>query len=125
MKIFMCKIIFLVIVFSSFSHHVSAQIYKYQDKDGKIHFTSDPNAIPEGGKILKAFETQEGNQNNPQEENLPENFPPDMEPTIQVLQTVLRLYHATKHPCCCEACEGVYGSFMVELITLRCCSNSM
>ncbi|HJX32116.1 MAG TPA: hypothetical protein VJ624_09755 [Thermodesulfobacteriota bacterium] len=95
MKNFMCKIIFLVIVFSSFSHHVSAQIYKYQDKDGKIYFTSDPNAIPEGGKILKAFETQEGNKNNPQEENLPENYSPDMEPTIQVLQTVLQLYHAT------------------------------
>ena len=95
MKIFTCKIILLVIVFSSFADHVSAQIYKYQDKDGKIHFTSDPNAIPEGGKILKAFETQEGNKNNPQEENLPENYPSDMEPTIQVLQTVLQLYHAT------------------------------
>jgi len=95
MKIFTCKIIFLVIAFSSFSHHLSAQIYKYQDKEGKVHFTSDPNAIPEGGKILKAFETQEGNKNTPQEKNLPENFPPDMKPTIQVLQTVLQLYHAT------------------------------
>jgi hypothetical protein len=95
MKIFTCKLIFLVIVFFPFSNHVSAQIYKYQDKDGKIHFTSDPNAIPEGGKILKAFETQEGNKNNPQEENLPENYPPDMEPNIQILQTILQLYHIT------------------------------
>jgi hypothetical protein len=95
MKIFTCEMVFLLIVFFFFSHHVSAQIYKYQDKDGKIHFTSDPNAIPEGGKILKAFKTQEGNKNNPQEETLPENYPPDMEPTIQVLRTVLQLYHAT------------------------------
>jgi len=125
MKIFTCKIIFLVIVFSSFAHHVSAQIYKYQDKDGKIHFTSDPNAIPEGGKILKAFETQEGNKNNPQEENLPENYPSDMEPTIQVLQTVLQLYHATKRPYCCKASAGVYGRFMVEFMILRFCSMFM
>ncbi|WAC07656.1 MAG: hypothetical protein OS130_00160 [Thermodesulfobacteriota bacterium] len=96
MKIFMGKVVFfLVIVFFSFSYYVSAQIFKYQDKDGKIHFTSDPNAIPEGGKILKAFETQEGNKNNPQEENLPDNYPPDMRPNLQVLQTVLQLYHAT------------------------------
>jgi len=92
-KSLLLKIIILGVFFSFFLViPVSAQIYKYQDKDGKILFTSDPSTIPAGAEILKAFETQ----NNPREESLQqENYPPEMESNIHILQTVLQIYHVT------------------------------
>ena len=83
----------------------AAEIVKYQDRNGKIHFTSDSDSIPEGAKVLKVYKTDQGAKDKSEEGKLeaqqPKQRPPREEHSaqdgiiIRVLQDIVKGYHAT------------------------------
>jgi len=82
-----------------------ADIIKYQDGNGKVHFTSDRGSIPEGAKVLKVYKTDQGSKAQSEEEKL-ETQQPQPDPLrkedavrdgiiIRVLQDIVQGYHAS------------------------------
>jgi len=73
----------------------TAEIYKYQDKSGKVSFTSDSGSIPEDAKVLMVYKTDSEETGSPQTSDLPEQESSQEEANITVLQTLLQLYQVT------------------------------
>jgi len=82
----------------------TAEIIKYQDEAGRIHFTSDPANIPEGVKILKVFSTDQENTGKSEEEELErqpaqepplKKFPNQDKIITQVLEDIIQVYQVT------------------------------
>jgi len=82
-----------------------AEIIKYQDENGKVHFTSDRASIPEGGKVLKVYKTDQDAEEKSEEGKLdsqpPQQYPPRQEDSVRdgiivrVLRDIVQSYHAT------------------------------
>jgi hypothetical protein len=97
----------VVLVFSLLLYidQCTAEIIKYQDGDGKIHFTSDRDRIPPGAKILSVYETDQSSKDEAEEGKIelqqPQRHPPREERSardgiiIRVLQDIVKVYQAT------------------------------
>lgn len=101
------RITLVVLVFSLLLHidYCTAEIIKYQDKDGDIHFTSDRASIPQGATVLKVYETDKGARSG-SEQGTFEAQQSQQRPArnqrsvrdgviIRVLQDIVKEYHAT------------------------------
>jgi hypothetical protein len=74
----------------------SAEIYKYQDKTGKISYTSESGNIPDDAKILKVYSTEPGESESvPEPADFQKQESLQEEANTKVLQTILHLYQAT------------------------------
>jgi hypothetical protein len=106
-RFFSLAIILVVLVFTPLPHidRCSAEIIKYRDGNGTIRFTSDPDSLPEGAKVLKIYKTDQGTKDKSEERKLetsqPQQHPPREERSsqdgiiIRVLQDIVKGYHAT------------------------------
>jgi len=65
--------IFIIITFLMFSVNADAEIYKYVDEDGNVHFTDDINQVPEAQRDKVSSYVESVSEDPPEQEATQEN----------------------------------------------------
>ncbi|MBN2468485.1 MAG: hypothetical protein JXD19_10080 [Deltaproteobacteria bacterium] len=108
MKLILRYGLFFVLFFFGFFlvfRQCCAEIIKYRDQDGTIRFAADASRIPEGATIIKVFGTKDDDTGGGTEKKSEEQTTTEpllqQQPSLQdeiiinVLQDLVRVYHAT------------------------------
>jgi len=96
-NVFWLGVVFSVLLFFQFfpDQRYAAEIYKYRDMNGTLHFTDDPGSIPEGCKVLKVFGAEEENGGNFSNASLRKQSSSQDDVIISILDNLVKVYHAT------------------------------
>jgi flagellar motility protein MotE (MotC chaperone) len=65
--------IFIIITFLMFSVNAAAEIYKYVDEEGNVHFTDDINQVPEAQRDKVSSYVESVSEDPPEQEVTQEN----------------------------------------------------